>query len=388
NGAGFIEGSRLWHAEGNYNFKNQIDFMEVQVGGNFRRYSIFSGGTIFDEIMNSDGSFDRVEIDEWGAYVQVGKKVADALNLQASVRYDKNQNFDGQFNPRISAVYTFNENHNIRASFQTGFRNPDTQSQFIWFPTSAGILVGSTEENAAQYGIHNGGALDPETLQPIDIDFVQPEELTAIEVGYKGVIAGDLLVDINYYHNNYDGFIANRPVLSAGPVVRRGETLTNAIGGTNILMNPYVNVSEDISSDGIGVGLTWNMGQGYSLGGSYNWADFTVDAQVTEGFLAGFNTPEHKFSINFGNRNIGENIGFNLAFRWQDDFLWESTFGTGVISDFGVFDFQVNYKVESIKSVIKLGGTNLLGGDYRTNIGAGFVGSQYYLAITFDQFLN
>ncbi len=387
NGAGFIEGSRLWHGEGNYDFKNQIDFMDVQVGGNFRRYSIFSGGTIFDENLNTDGTFDRVEIDEWGAYVQVGKKI-DALSLKASVRYDKNENFDGQFNPRVSAVYTFNENHNIRASFQTGFRNPDTQSQFIWFPTSAGILVGSTEENAARYGIHNGGALDPVTLQPVDIDFVQPEELTAIEIGYKGVIAGDILVDVNYYHNNYDGFIANRPVLSAGPVMRRGEVLTNALGGTNILMNPYVNVSEDISSDGIGVGLTWNMGQGYTMGGSYNWADFTQDEQVTEGFLAGFNTPEHKFSLNFGNRNIGENIGFNLAFRWQDDFLWESTFGTGIIPDFGVFDFQVNYKVESIKSVIKLGGTNLLGGDYRTNIGSGFVGSQYYLSITFDQFLN
>ena len=388
NGAGFIEGSRLWHVEGNYNFKNQIDFMDIQVGGNFRRYSIFSGGTIFDEDVLEDGSFDRVLIDEWGAYVQFSKKIAEALNLKASVRYDKNENFDGQFNPRISAVYTFNENHNIRASFQTGFRNPDTQSQFIWFPTSAGILVGSTQENAERYGIHNGGALDPVTLEPVDIDFVQPEELTAIEIGYKGVIGGDVLVDINYYHNNYDGFIANRPVLSAGPVMRRGETLTNAIGGTNILMNPYVNVSEDISSDGIGVGITWNMGQGYTLGGSYNWADFSVDEQVTEGFLAGFNTPEHKFSINFGNRNIGENIGFNLAFRWQDDFLWESTFGQGIIPDFGVFDFQVNYKVESIKSVIKVGGTNLMGGDYRTNIGSGFVGSQYYVAITFDQFLN
>lgn len=388
NGAGFIEGSRLWHAEGNYNFKNQIDFAEITVGGNVRRYSIFSGGTIFDEDVLADGSFDRVIIDEFGAYVQVSKLVAESLKLQGSLRYDKNENFDGQFNPRLSAVYTFNENHNIRASFQTGFRNPDTQSQFIWFPTSAGILVGSTEKNAARYGIHNGGALDPVTLQPVDIDFVQPEELTAIEIGYKGVIGGNFLVDINYYHNNYDGFIANRPVLSAGPVERRGEILTNSLGGTNILMNPYVNVSEDISSDGIGVGITWQMGQGYTLGGSYNWADFSVDEQVTEGFLAGFNTPEHKFSVNFGNRNIGENIGFNLAFRWQDDFLWESTFGTGIIPDFGVVDFQVNYKVESLKSVFKIGGTNLLGGDYRTNIGSGFVGSQYYFAVTFDQFLN
>ncbi len=387
NGAGFIEGSRLLHAEANYNFKNQVDWAELQVGGNFRRYSIFSGGTIFDENMNEDGSFDRVNISEWGAYFQIGKQLGD-LKLTGSLRYDKNENFDGQLNPRFSAVYNVNSKHHIRASFQTGFRNPDSQAQFIWFPTAAGILVGSTEENAARYGIHNGGALDPKTLAPLDIGFVEPEELTAIEIGYKGIIADQVMVDINYYHNNYKNFIANRPILSAGPVVRRGDTLRNAIGGINILMNPYVNVSEDISSDGIGIGLTWNIGNGYTLGGSYNWADFTVDAQVTEGFLAGFNTPEHKFNVNFGNRNIGNNIGFYVAFRWQDDFLWESTFGTGVIPEYGVFDLQLNYKVEAIKSVVKVGGTNLFSGDYRTNIGAGFVGSQYYVAITFDQFLN
>ena len=387
NGAGFIEGSRLLHIEGNYNFKNQIDWAELQVGGNFRRYSIFSGGTIFDEEMNADGTFERVNISEWGAYFQISKQL-DKLKLTGSLRYDKNENFDGQLNPRLSAVYSVNTNHHIRASFQTGFRNPDTQSQFIWFPTSAGILVGSTEKNAARYGIHNGGALDPVTLQPVNIGFVQPEELTAFEIGYKGIIANQVLVDLNYYHNNYKDFIANRPVLSMNPVVRRGETLTNAVGGTNILMNPYVNVSEDVSSDGIGLGITWNIGNGYSVGGSYDWSSFTVDQKSTEGFLAGFNTPEHKLNVNVSNRNIGHNIGFYAGFRWQTEFLWESTFGTGNIPEYGVFDLQVNYKVEAIKSVFKVGGTNLFAGDYRTNIGSSFVGSQYYFAITFDEFLN
>ena len=251
--------------------------------------------------------------------------------------------------------------------------------------------MGSIEENAKDYGIHKGsggaGALDPKTLQPIDIDYVEPEELTSFEIGYKGIISESVLIDINYYHNDYKNFIANRPVLSAGPVVRRGETLTNAIGGFNILMNPYVNVRDDVSSDGIGVGLTWSIGKGYSVGGSYDWSDFSVDGS-TEGFLAGFNTPEHKLNVSVSNRNIGNNIGFYVGFRWQDDFLWESTFGTGVIPDYGVLDLQLNYKIEAIKSVVKVGGTNLFSSDYRTNIGAGFVGSQYYIALTFDQFLN
>lgn len=391
NGAGFIEGSRLLHVEGNYNFKNQIDWAELIIGGNFRRYSIWSGGTIFDEPVNEDGTFGRVNISEWGAYFQISKQLSN-LKLTGSLRYDKNENFEGQLNPRLSAVYSINENHHIRASFQTGFRNPDSQSQFIWFPTPEGILVGSTEENAEKYGIHNGsggaGALDPETMQPVSIDYVEPEELTAFEIGYKGIIADQLLIDFNYYHNNYKNFIANRPVLSAGPVERRGQVLTNVVGGFNILMNPYVNVRNDVNSDGLGLGMTWNIGRGYTVGGSYDWIQYTVDGQLPEGFVAGFNTPEHKVNVSVSNRNIGNNLGFYAGFRWQNEFLWESTFGVGNIPEFGVFDLQLNYKIEAIKSVVKVGGTNLFAGDYRTNIGAGWVGSQYYIAFTFDQFLN
>ena len=40
-GAKFIDQSRLYHAEFNYNFADQIQFAEIQVGGNFRQYSLF-----------------------------------------------------------------------------------------------------------------------------------------------------------------------------------------------------------------------------------------------------------------------------------------------------------------------------------------------------------
>ena len=130
----------MYHAEFNYNFKNQISWADIQVGGNYRKYSIYSGGTIFDEDCttcdDNPDNYDRVDINEYGGYVQIAKRFG-GLKLAGSLRYDKNENFDGQINPRLSAVYTVNEVHNFRASFQTGFRNPDSQAQFIWFPTSA-----------------------------------------------------------------------------------------------------------------------------------------------------------------------------------------------------------------------------------------------------------
>jgi hypothetical protein len=38
-----------------------------------------------------------------------------------------------------------NKNHNFRGSFQTGFRNPSTQDQYIGFNVGSAILLGSAQ---------------------------------------------------------------------------------------------------------------------------------------------------------------------------------------------------------------------------------------------------
>jgi iron complex outermembrane receptor protein len=90
-GAKFIDHSRLYHAEFNYNFAEMIKFAEIQVGGNFRQYSLFSDGTIFNEDPDEGTNFKRIKINEVGAYTQISKTIAEALTLKGSIRYDKNQ---------------------------------------------------------------------------------------------------------------------------------------------------------------------------------------------------------------------------------------------------------------------------------------------------------
>jgi outer membrane receptor protein involved in Fe transport len=70
----------------------------------------------------------------------------DRLKFTGSIRYDKAQNFDGNYSPRLSVVYSGgqNKNHN-RGSFQTGFRNPSTQDQYIGFNVGSAILLGSAD---------------------------------------------------------------------------------------------------------------------------------------------------------------------------------------------------------------------------------------------------
>ena len=100
--------------------------------------------------------------------------------------------------------------------------------------------------------------------------------------------------------------------------------------------------------------------------------------------MLNFNTPEHKFKANFGNEELFKNFGFNLSYRFSDDYFWEATFGEGVVPEFHVLDAQISYAVPSIKSLFKLGGTNITGQEYFTAFGTGFIGSMYYLSWTIN----
>ncbi len=413
-GATFMDESRIWHSEFNYNFKNQITFAEILVGGNFRQYDLSTNGTILNEdpdaASRDEAVFQRIKINEFGAFAQIAKEFGK-LKLTGSLRFDKNENFDGQVTPRVSAVYNVMENHNIRGSFQTGFRNPQTQAQFIFFPASDATLLGSTEANAARYGVHNGGSwtrdsyrafqaaggsLNPDgsfsgttpqaaidLLVDTNVPYVQPEQLQAFEIGYKGLFSQNVLVDVSGYYNIYNDFLGSDLVASKAPSTHQGTTLAP---GT--IFSLYSNSPEQIQSYGIGIGLTYNLAKGYSINGNYNYADFSVDQVEGRIYNAGFNTPNNKFSVGFGNRKLTKNLGFNINYRWQESFEWFSSFGEWTIPEFGVVDAAISYKLSSLKSIMKIGGTNLGGGDYRTNLGGPFVGQMYYVSITFDQFFK
>jgi hypothetical protein len=147
-----------------------------------------------------------------------------------------------------------------------------------------------------------------------------------------------------------------------------------------------VNSERDVTSFGVGLGLTYKLPRDFELNGNYNYANYTAEEDA--GFRASFNTPKNRGSIGLSNRKIFPNFGASVNYRYQTAFLWESSYGTWNVPEFGVLDAQVSYTVTSIKSVFKLGATNLGGGDYRTNLGAPFVGQQYYISVTFDEFLK
>ena len=149
----------------------------------------------------------------------------------------------------------------------------------------------------------------------------------------------------------------------------------------------YTNASEQITSQGAALGLDYALNNGYTIGGNYNWNKLNSEEADGQGFVFGFNTPEHKIVAKFGNRKLTEKLGFNIAYRWQSEFEWESSFGDGTVDAFGTLDAQVTYKLP-FQTLLKVGGSNITNNYYRQSFGAPNIGAIYYVSLTFDQLMN
>ncbi len=403
NGAKFDDNTRFYQIDGQYNFFKQIDAFELIVGGQWRQFDLRSNGTIFP-----DNEGDGIQINEYGAYLQVGKKlIDDRLNLRASIRYDKNENFDGQYSPRVSGVFKANKNHVFRASYQTGFRNPTTQGQYIDLNVVTARLLGGLPQFAKKYDVLNNtysylsvenytndfaqnGAPNFNLLVPFDFwEPVKPERVGVFEIGYRGIVNEKLMYDISYYRNVYNDFITQVRVRQAqdangNPVPAEQSPFSLLTGDEKNTFQIYTNNSETVNSQGAAFGLDYLFSKGYRLSGNYSWNKLD-DENLSKEFINEYNTPEHTVNLSVSNRKVIENLGFNISWRWQSAFEWQSSFARGPVPAVNLIDAQVSYTIPSIKTILKLGGSNITNKYYITNYGSPSIGGIYYVSLTFDE---
>lgn len=415
-GSKFQDRTKLYHADGNYNLRDHIDWAEIQVGGSYRTYVLNSNGTIFTDY---DGP---INYSEYGIYTQLQKQFLeeDRLKLTASIRYDGAQNFDGNYSPRVSLAYAAGENkeHNFRGSFQTGFRYPTTQDQYIGLDAGRALLVGSAPENLDRYtstplAVSGGGqaftgsstvqlsgrsayenAFSFASIQagaPIaaNAQLVKPEKVTAIELGYRGVLEVEdnkVTVDLSGYYNSYQDFISTQTVVVPyyGQVGDNSLSLLALQNGDFKPFSAYTNSSADVNSYGAAIAINTKIFENFNLGFNYTYSKFEFDQASDPDFEPSFNTPEHKVKLQFGNPNVFKNFGFNINVRWQDEYLWQSTFQDALIDSRTVLDAQINYSVPKWKSVFKIGGANLTGKEYFSAPGVGAIGTQVYASWTIN----
>lgn len=363
----FKETSQMWMGEGQYDFSNKIKFAEVIVGGNIKKYILDSDNTLFFE---PNGP---IKINEWGAYAQAAKKLLDdKLTLTVAGRYDKNENFDGKFTPRVTALINVAKNNNIRLSYQTAYKFPTTQQQWIRLNLGNVELLGGLPWvlDYMNVKVYPTFVYTPPTTTPFVYKKLRPESMRSFELGYKGIFNKKLLFDAYAYFGKYNDF--------TGRIVLIQPT------NNNKLYSIVTNSETEVKAWGAGIGFDYDMANNFFS--SFNaYTDNLTN--VPSGFVSGFNTPKYRINAGFGNRGFGkeDRLGFNVNLRWQDEFFWEGGgLADGTVPAYTTVDAQINYKLPKIKSMIKIGGTNITNNYYRTGFANPYIGGMYYISFGYN----
>ena len=402
NTAKLTDNTKTQSFELNYDLTDRIDFADILIGGSYRNSDLDTQGTV---LTDNDGP---ISYYQYGMYTQA-KKDFGKLTLTGSIRYDKSEFFDAVFTPRLGALYNISDNQNIRVSYQTGFRNPTNQDQYIGLVGSRTVLMGSSPDSVDRFKAPFDRDRDPTTTDdqvvvtgdfvfnnaispallttniptPVEVKNVEPEYIVSYDIGYR-FNTPTTSFDIAAYLSQYDNFIATQDVLV--PLQYGGQDVNTAISNGDLF--PFSidgNVDEEVSSYGVSVAVNQALTQkiGMNMSYEFNDLDYTPSSENSL-FETAFNTPKHRFKVSVVGRNINNNIGFNVSLRSNSEYEYQASFIDETIQANTVIDAQVSFRLDSLSTVLKVGGTNIGGDDYVSLVGSGMIGQMFYTSLTFN----
>ncbi|HEX7844595.1 MAG TPA: TonB-dependent receptor, partial [Chitinophagaceae bacterium] len=312
-------------------------------------------------------------------------------------------NFDGRWTPRVTALFKVAKDNHIRVAFQTAYRFPTNQDQYISLATGSGTLIGALPEFQSYYKLSTtlkgytpesilkyrdpiqnpGGPSNTSMLVEYQYREVKPETVTSYEIGYKGIVLDKkLYIDAYAYYSRYKDFLARQGLGQPKAPPSGTGTLTDLYSPFTTTNISYAqNSTTDVKAYGWGVGVEYKIIKEYMLYGNV-FSDNLKDVQT--GFVTFFNAPKYRFNVGLRNDNVYKGAGFNVVAKWQDNNFYEGTFVTGTLPYFTWVDAQITYRPVGTKSTFRVGGTNIGNKYYRTGYGSPAVGGLYYVSYGFN----
>jgi hypothetical protein len=209
---------------------------------------------------------------------------------------------------------------------------------------------------------------------------LKPESLSSFELGYKGLMMDNkLLIDVYCYFGQFNDFLARKIVVQS----KTGGPINQLDADTGQIYSIPINSTEKIKTYGFGLGLDYKLPRNFFV--SVNFASDNL-RDVPSNFIASFNSPQYKANASVGNSGFGpkRRMGFNIAYRWQDEFYFEGDLANGTLPAVQTLDAQFSYKLPKTKSIVKIGANNLLNQYYYNGVGNSFVGGLYYVSFAYN----
>lgn len=464
-GTKFYDKSQLYHAQSEYKFN--IGENRLTVGANARMYTPDSRGSIFNDgfataynnrylydengepLMSLDTSLVNVSsnpflpefetvIDsahvfivdttvtkltitnkEFGVYAGIDRDfMSETLKLSATLRMDKNENFDYLVSPAVSVVYLPSEKDVLRVSVSSAIRNPTLADQYLNYDAGPAILIGNLNgfgydqyfvntDSLVQYFI--GETRNPDALLGgfMQVDPIVPEKVRTIELGYRTTLFDKLYIDASAYYSMYTDFIgyqtgasfafggtriATENDVNSGWAPEVGDTIDEYMNLIMPSIQGYrvaANAKSRVNTKGFTIGLNYFLNQYITVNGNYSWSKLIKTAD-DDPIIPAYNTPEHKFNVGIAGRginlfSISPNWGFGVNYKWVEGFIFEgSPQFTGPVPTYSQLDAQISKDLKSINASLKVGASNLLDNKTYQVYGGPRVGRMSYASIQFD----
>ena len=386
-GSMLVDRSALYHAMGQYQF-DETSWGKFTVGANVRQYRPVSDGTIFSDtngrviINNEAGGFVGWEKKSWG----------NKLKTSATVRLDKNQNFNLLSSQALSFVYQYDEINTFRLSFSSAIRNPTLQDQYLNYNVGRAILLGNltgydslvTVENVTDFLGASPADRQNYNWDYFSVDAVRPERVQTIEAGYRTTLWNAVYVDLNYYYNWYRDFIG---FVIGLDIDYDPNSVLGLVGAQAYRIS--ANAQDRVTTQGFSAGLSYYFADYYALTGNYTWN--VLNSQSDDPIIPAFNTPEHKYNIGFSARELSipslrlKHLGFNVTYKWIQGFIFEgSPQFTGFIDSYDLLDAQISYGIPKANLTLKMGSSNIFNKRVFQVYGGPRVGRLSYLSLVLD----
>ncbi len=362
-GSLFYDRSVLAHGMGEYRFKP--GFGEVTVGGNFRRYMPNTAGTIF-----RDTTGVKITNSEFGGFVGLEKiLLRERVRATATLRMDKNQNFDALFSPALSLVYSKTPAHVWRVSFSSAIRNPTLADQYLYYNVGRAILLGNVDGQFeagrdSMFTIESFSAyrntLQTSLLNYFNVDRLRPEQVKSIEVGYRGTHWENVYLDVSAYASWYKDFIG----YIIGLYGKFDQNTGFPIGGLQAY-RLAANATSQVTTQGANAGLSWYRPK---MTWTANYSFNRLTSGDDDPIIPAFNTPENKFNLGFTSRDRRipftevRNLGYGVNWKFVQGYLFEgSPQFSGEIPSYDMVDAQASVAFPKAHLTVKVGASNLFG---------------------------
>ena len=383
-GARAVDQAGTLHLEGQFNRRFAGTRGRVVAGASARRQTVDSKGTILDAA--DDGRADR----SYALFQQVDYELTPGVKLIEAARFDEGTLFDAVFSPKVGVVVSPRKNQTVRLTWNRGFLTPSSFQRFLSFPAAPPLdlrlLEGGLRASAlgpALAGVPSGQLFDASAAVPVlalGNRMLKPENVTGMELGYKGQVGNVFLTADAYYSDIKDfatGVLAGvNPVYApwtapaAVPEAARAalEGAVRGAMGPGFTRLPGAGTSAYVLSMGnagrakeygveVGIGVQVSSrlrvdanyaGYGFDLKQSDFYPSDTVEA----------NTPKHSGNV-AAVYEAASGARARIGVRWEDGFMFRSGTWVGNLPSSRSVDVNLTYPLGR-QMTATLAGTNVL----------------------------